>query len=186
MARIEQPPPGRLICSIAYSHIDALADSLTRMEHQFGPVQFETIDIPYSGEARHIEEMGDNLSRRFFSFEKLVSRDKLADMKLLCRKIEAGFADRVDDFIFRTVNVDPGIMTPENVVMASSRGFNYRIYITRGVFAQVELIHSKSQFVRLPWTNPDFCHDEALDFFGRVRKTFELLPESLPASAEAR
>ena len=86
MARIEQPPPGRLICSIAYSHIDALADSLTRLEHQFGPVQFETVDIPYSGEARHIEEMGDNLYRRFFSFEKKVGRDKLADMKLLCRK----------------------------------------------------------------------------------------------------
>ena len=177
MPKLTPPAPGRLICSVAYAQIDALADCLQRLENQFSPVQFETLDIPFTGEPRHHEEMGQQLIRRFFSFEKQVGLDRLADLKRLCRKIEAGFADEVDDYLFRAVNVDPGIMTPENVTMASSEGKNYRIYLTSGVYAQVELIWSRGQFVQLPWTNPDYTHPEALDLFHRVRETFDLVKE---------
>lgn len=177
MPKLTPPAPGRLICSVAYAQIDALADCLRRLENQFSAVMFETLDIPFTGEARHREEMGHQLTRRFFSFEKQVGLDRLPDLKRLCRKIEAGFADEVDDYLFRAVNVDPGIMTPENVVMASSQGMNYRLYLTNGVYAQVELIWSRGQFVQLPWTNPDFTHPEALDLFNRVRETFDLVKE---------
>lgn len=179
MPRLQPPPPGRLICSVAYAQIDALADCLKKLEHQFGEVQFETLDIPFSSEPRHREEMGHDLTRRFFSFDKMVPRDRLSDLKRICRKIEAGFADQVDDFLFRTVNIDPGIMTPDNVIMASSQGHHYRVYLTAGVFAQIELIWSRGRFVRLPWTNPDFTHAEAVDFFERVRDTFDLVKEGV-------
>jgi hypothetical protein len=109
----------------------------------------------------------------------MVPRDRLSDLKRICRKVEAGFADQVDDFLFRTVNIDPGIMTPDNVIMASSQGHHYRVYLTAGVFAQIELIWSRGRFVRLPWTNPDFTHAEAVDFFERVRDTFDLVKEGV-------
>ncbi|MBD3401494.1 DUF4416 family protein [candidate division GN15 bacterium] len=181
MGRVVTPPPGRLIFSVVYCHIDALADGLARLEKEFGSVQFETVDIPFHGEPRHVEEMGDPLFRRFFSFEQLIDPDKLVDVKRTCRKVEAAFADHVGDHLFRAVNVDPGVMTPEKVVMASSHEYNYRIYLGKGVFAQIELIYARGRYVGLPWTNPDFCHAEALEFFSRVRGSFDLVKEKAAA-----
>ncbi len=182
MARVQRPPKGRLIVSIIYSSMDALADTLKLLEKQFGRVQCETMEIEYAGD-RYVEEMGERLLRRFYSFEKLIERDRLPNIKALCHKIEKQFGDVVHDHAFRTVNVDPGIMTPENVVMASHREFNHRVYIAHGVFAELALVFSRGRFVRLPWTNQDFCEGEAIEFFLRVRDSFEMVQEALDLKA---
>ncbi len=179
MARIQKPPPGRLVVSYIYSSVDALAESLSRLERMYGKVQFETIDIPCSIEGVYAEEMGRGLQRRFFSFDNLVPRDSLPSIKKTCAKIEPSYADNVAGTLFRTVNIDPGIMTPDNLVMASYREYNHRVYLGEGVFSDIQLVYSHGHFTRLPWTDPDFCHDEAIDFFERVRSTFELI-ESEP------
>ncbi len=118
MARIQKPPAGRLIISIIYSSMDALADSLKALERKFSRVECETIEIPCSCQERYREEMGENLQRRIFSFEKPVNRDTLPDIKNTCANIEPMFADCIRDFHFRTVNIDPGILTPDKLVMA--------------------------------------------------------------------
>lgn len=185
MARLQTPPPGKLIVSVIYSHLDAVADCLKLLEKQFGRIQCETIDIPYTDTEQYTEEMGTDLQRRFFSFEKEIKRDSLPEIKAALRKIESQLGDRVDDYTFRTVNLDPGILTPENLVMASHREYNYRIYLGKGVFAALQLIWSRGQFTRLAWTNPDFYHDEAIDFFLRVRQSFEVLDEIRPELSRA-
>jgi hypothetical protein len=177
MARIQKPTAGRLIVSYIYASVDALAESLSKLERVFGPVQFETMDIPCAAAQKYSEEMGHNLQRRFFSFENPVPRDSLPSLKRSCSKIEPSFADDVAGTLFRTVNIDPGILTPDNLIMASYREFNHRIYLGDGVFSDIQLIYSLGKFTRLPWTNPDFCHEEAIDFFQRVRATFELIDE---------
>jgi len=178
MARVQQIPPGRLIVSVIYSSRDALADSLKVIERKLGRVLYETTELPCSSQEMYREEMGDNLQRRLFSFERKTARDSLVEIKKICHKIEPQFADHVHDYLFRTVNIDPGILTPDNLVMASHREYNHRIYLRDGVFAQIELIWSQDCFMRLPWTNPDFCEDKAIEFLKRVRADFELLEES--------
>ena len=102
MARIQKPPPGRLVVSIMYSSMDALAESVKMLEKRFGRVQYETMEIPCSETEEYKEEMGD-LLRRFYSFDNQVSRDSLPTLKAACYKIEPKFSDTVDGFHFRTV-----------------------------------------------------------------------------------
>ena len=177
MARPQKPPKGRLIVSIIYSSMDALADALKQLEKQFGRVQCETREIAYGGDL-YKEEMGDRLERRFFSFDRMVERDKLPEIKGICSRVEKLFGDQVGDFTFRTVNIDPGILTPDNLTMVSHREYNHRIYLTDGVFAELALVYSHGRFVRLPWTNLEFCEGEAIDFFARVRQSFDLVEEA--------
>jgi hypothetical protein len=181
MARIQKPPKGRLIVSIIYNSMDGLADALKALEKQFGRVQCETMEIEYTG-GKYLEEMGDQLQRRFYSFEKEIERDKLPEVKNACHKIEKQFGDMVHDYAFRTVNIDPGVMTTENVVMASHREYNHRVYLGKGVFAELELVYSRGRFVRLPWTELDFCQGEAIEFFLRVRESFETVDEPAKVS----
>jgi hypothetical protein len=177
MARVQKPPRGRLIVSIIYNSMDALADGLKLLERQFGRVQYETLDITHGGD-RYAEEMGQALQRRFYSFDRLVERDSLPGIKNACFKLEKQFSDVVHDYAFRTVNLDPGILTPDSLVMASHREYNHRVYLTDGVFAELALVHSKGRFVKLPWTNMDFCQGDAIEFFLRVRDSFELVDEA--------
>ncbi len=178
MARKQEVGQGRLIVSVIHSSMDALADSLTALEKRFGLVQYETIEIECSQAAAYKEEMGDNLQRRFFSFERPVERDALPLVKSVCCKVESQFADRIDDYPFRTVNIDPGILTPSNLVMASHREYNHSVYLEDGVFAIIALIWARDKFTRLPWTNLDFCDGDSIEFFGRVRESFNLLEYS--------
>lgn len=179
MARIQRPEPGRLVISVTHSSLDALNDALTLLEKRFGRVQFETTDIPHSNGKMYAEEMGSRLLRRFFTFDKLVPREELVETKAACHKIESQLGDRVDDYTFRTVNIDPCILTPCNLVMACHREFGHRIYIRDGVFAELVLVFSRGQFVRLPWTDKDFCHDEAIDLFLRARESMGIVAEAL-------
>ena len=182
MARIQLPAPGRLIISFIYSSLDALTDALTEVERRFGPVQYETLDIPCTEVSRYREEMGGDLTRRFFSFEREVECDQLIACKKICHKIESRYGDQVDDTTFRTVNMDPGLMTPENLVVASHREANHRVYLGDGVYADLTLVWSQGRFVRLPWTPEDYCHDEAIDLFQRVHTSFDVLdPERTPS-----
>jgi Domain of unknown function (DUF4416) len=174
MARVQKPPQGRLVVSVIHSSLDALADALKALERRFGRVQCETTGAECSDGDFYREEMGAHLQRRFFSFERPVSRESLVEIKGICHKTEQLFADRTgDDFFFRTVNIDPGILTPSNLVIASHRELNHRVYMANGVYAETALIFSKGQFCRLPWTSEDYYTDESIDFFLRVRASFD-------------
>jgi len=175
MARKQEGGQGRLIVSVVHSSIDALADAVDALEKRFGAVQYETLEAECGSPDLYKEEMGDNLMRRFFSFERPIDRNMLPTVKSICAKIEAQYADKVHDYCFRTVNLDPGILTPANLVMAAYREMNHRIYLEDGVFGELTLVWSKGQFVRLPWTDLDYCTDESIDFFCRVRSCFELV-----------
>ena len=175
MLRVQEQPPGKLVASVITSSRDALADCVAALERRFGRVECETGEIPCQRASALREEMGDSLLRHFFSFEQPVKRGNLPEIKMSCGKIEQRFADHLDDFHFRTVKVDPGILTPDNLVMASCHELNHRIYLSRGVFAEMVLIYSQGCFMRLPWTDPDFCHKEVIDLASRVRSEFTLV-----------
>ncbi len=177
MVRTQEPPPSRLIMSVISSSRDALADALVPLERRFGRVLGETDEFPCGRADDYREEMGAGVSRRLFAFEPLVARGGLAAIKLSCLRIEARFGDRVDDFLFRTVNLDPGLLTPENLVLAYGVDRAHRIYLGQGVFAETALIFTRGRFTRLPWTDPDLCHPEAIAFFERVRGEFDLIAQ---------
>ena len=72
MGRIKIPLPGRLIVSIIYASIGAMDDAAREIEKKYGRVEFETDDIEFLHTKYYREEMGDNLKRKFFAFEKMV------------------------------------------------------------------------------------------------------------------
>ncbi|MFH1686850.1 MAG: DUF4416 family protein [bacterium] len=170
-----EPPPGRLVVSTITSSWDALAEAVEHLERRFGRAIYETDQISCCHGERYLEEMGERVWRRLFSFERPVLRSSLPELKAACARIEPRFSDRLGDFCFRTVNIDPGILTSDNLVMASRHNANHRIYISGGTYAEVTLIYSRDRFTRLPWTDPDFCHPEVIDFLDRVRGSFDLV-----------
>ncbi|MCD6364830.1 MAG: DUF4416 family protein, partial [Planctomycetes bacterium] len=79
-------------------------------------------------------------------------------IKLRTNEIESQFADSfASGGPPRPINLDPGYIDPAKLVLASMKNFSHRIYIGRGVYAEVTLMYRKSRWEPLDWTFPDYA-----------------------------
>lgn len=116
------------------------------------------------------EEMGRGLEKVFLSLSQPLPREKLVDLKLMARDLEGRHTFNLK----RKYNLDPGYLTPSQVVVATFKGHSHRIYLGRGVYAHLGLVFKQGNWAPLPWTHPDYISPEATNFFNRIRETFML------------
>ena len=173
MGRIKKPLPARLIISAIYSSEEALADAIKELEKKFGHIELETEAFDFTHTDYYNEEMGEGLKRKFFAFEKMVERDTLADIKIWTNKLESKFGDKVGDYVFRTINLDPGFLTLAGLTLASTKDFAHRVYLRDGIFAEKNLIYEHKEFKPLSWTYPDYQEPKFLEFLTKVRETMK-------------
>lgn len=114
------------------------------------------------------KEMGDeSLLKRVFIFSsKKIERSELVNLKVLAQEIEYKYS--ITDN--RRINIDPGYVALEQVVLSTGKPYSHRIYLDKGVFAELTYEFKDSTFKALPWTYPDYCHDEIINFFNYIRR----------------
>ncbi|MBN2054972.1 DUF4416 family protein [bacterium] len=128
---------------------DALLDKVTT---HCGPVDFVTAPVRFLVSRYYEEEMGADLWRRFISLERLMSPGILADMKRWTMIAEEQFAAAGH----RVVNLDPGYLDYNKMVLASTKFNGQKIYLEKGIYADLTLFYFKGRFDSFPWTFPDF------------------------------
>jgi hypothetical protein len=84
--------------------------------------------------------------------------------------LEDKFAVKSDSGLRRRVNLDPGYVAPDKLVLASTKNFSHRIHLSRGVYAEVTLNFGKKGCVFLDWTYPDFRSGRYTAFLLDVRR----------------
>ena len=115
------------------------------------------------------EEMGQELTRQWFSFEVLRDASLLAEWKLICAGIEEQFLDK---FSNRKVNIDPGYLDYGKLVLASFKSAPDKIYIGRGVWAHTCLRYGHGRFTAPEHSFPDFIDGRFNDFMLEVRANY--------------
>lgn len=165
--------PVKLICGLIYREIDILREATEVMIENFGPIDNESDVFDFDHTDYYRDEMGDKLTRKFISFEKLIQPDRLAEMKIRANQIETRFARRNNGSSGRSLNIDPGYIELSKLVLASTKNFSHRIYLDRGIYAEVTLIRKGDSFIELPWTYPDYLNPVTLEFLENVRNTYK-------------
>ena len=69
----------------------------------------------------------------------------------------------------RMVNIDFGVLSLENVILATNKPFAHRVYLTGGVYIDLTYTYQDKTYNKLPWTYPDYAHPEILSFFNLTR-----------------
>jgi hypothetical protein len=122
--------------------------------------------------AYYESEMGANLLRKFIAFERPVSPADLAEIKLWTNGVEASFSEAAASRrppVRRPINLDPGYVTLSKLVLATTKDHAHRIYLDRGIYAEVTLRFLKGAFEPMPWTYPDYRTEAYRRFFEGVR-----------------
>lgn len=167
MGKINQPNLVKFFFGLIYNksfNINEVYQILEEKFHNKIDIYSPAIDFIFT--SYYNKEMGQDLKRQWISFETLLTPDNLADMKVETNNIEDSFAKDKN----RIVNIDPGYICPANVILASTKDFSHRIYLSKGIYAEVTTIYRKEGFTKLPWTYPDYLCPTATEFILQARK----------------
>jgi len=170
MWEIEKPRPVKLIVGILAANQDCLRAAIEAITGEFGKVDLVSDVWPFTQTDYYNKETGENILRQFVSIEKLIDPGKLAKIKHKTNKLEQKLAVKLGLDLARPVNLDPGVIEPSKLVLATTKNYSHRIYIGEKMYAEVTLIFDKGSWCGLPYTYPDYRQQCYFDFFDRVRR----------------
>lgn len=180
MSTLNEPEDVKRIASLIAADPGPLDLGIVGLEAVFGSVDWRSPVLAFDRTRYYERELGGPLVRRFVTFERLVSPDALVQDKQETQRIE----DRYRRGGRRTVNVDPGALSLERLVLATGKNYTHRIYLSRGVYADLTLVYHRRSFRALPWTYPDYADPEAIEMFNEVRRRYKLQLRGLPDSED--
>ena len=169
MGEPKEPKPARLFMSLIAAEETALHQALKDLEQAFGKVDFVSERFPFNQTDYYTEEMGDPLFRHFVTFDGLIPPSSLPEVKRSTNRIEEKCATREGK---RQINIDPGYLCLEHLILATTKGYSHRPYLRDGIYADLALIYRNKSFEPLEWTYPDYRQPEVISLFNELRKTY--------------
>ena len=182
MGKIYGPKPVKLIAGFIFKDKTLYQRAKSAMLRRFGASDFESTIIDFNFTDYYAPEMGTGLKRAFISFKKLIKPNDLAAIKVFTNALEEKLAyKRHTDFSFkagcvlykRRVNIDPGYVDMAKLVLASTKDYSHRIYLGKGIYAEITLRYQNKSFTHWDWTYPDYRTVEYLAVFNTVRAFYE-------------
>ena len=187
MAQIIKTAKAKLFCGILTEDSLLAEIIIDTLKHKFGDIDCitEKMNFDHTG---YYDEIGGSLFKILISFNKLIKKEKIADIKHWTNKIEKKYSVKMnlpvdnqtgirtnrgrETEILRRVNIDPGYMTLSNVFLASCKDYYHRVYIGKSIFLENELRYCNKKYIFWDWTYPDYKKEEYLEFFVKVRKIY--------------
>lgn len=169
MGTIKVPPPVQFFASIIFNDSGILSEVEAEVARRIGPIEDATDFMPFSESDYYAPEMGASLMRRFLLFCPLLGRESLAEIKAATNMIEEAHSHGGR----RSVNIDPGYIALEQMVLGTTKAFSHRIYQGQGIFADLTLIYENGTYCSLPWTYPDYGGRELISLLNRWRERYK-------------
>jgi len=170
MWEVANPKPVKLIIGILAADETCLSAALEALQAEFGLFDLESSVWPFTQTEYYKEQAGENILRQFVTVEKLIDPGELAEVKLITNKIEQDLSKKLAIDLPRPVNLDPGILEPSKLVLASTKNFSHRIYIGKNIYTELTLSFIKGIWQSYSYTFPDFKQSTYHQFLTRVRE----------------
>lgn len=172
MGEIGRPKPANLIIGVL-SGVQALFAQIGEtLEEYFGKIDLRSNIYPFHYTKYYNDDMGEDILRQFFSFERLIMPDEIAAIKVKTNALEEAIASEEKYAVARPANIDPGYINESRLILASTKDFSHRIYLRDGIYAEVTLDYRRGKYESFPWTFPDYKSSEYQEFFLLVRARY--------------
>ena len=169
MWKLTDPKPVKLIIGILAANHKCLHAAVDAVTGKFGKADSTSDVWPFDETSYYTDQIGPRILRQFVSIERLIDPAKLAKIKRQTNKLEQKLAKTLALPLPRPVNLDPGIIEPSKLVLATTKNYWHRIYIGRQMYAEVTLLFDKGSWRPLDHTYPDYRQQCYFNFFEKVR-----------------
>lgn len=158
----------KLFTAVTFNNKDIYEAIKSILTEKFGAIDTLSVIYDFIYTQYYAKEMGVNLQKQFLGFETLIRPESLPHIKLMTNEIEQKFSQENK----RQINIDPGYLTGAKVVLATTKNFDHRIYLGKGIYGDVHLRYRRKKFIMNEWTYPDYREMIVIDFFARLRKKY--------------
>jgi hypothetical protein len=152
MAAPQSPLPVKYFIAVLFSNDEALDRARALFTEQWGAIDYEGGNHIFDVTDYYQNEMGPTLFRRIVAFEKLMAPTGLVAMKLECNSIE----ERLSVGGKRAVNCDAGYLDHNKVLLASAKEAGQKIYLDKGIYADLAGRYKDGAYRPFEWSFPDF------------------------------
>jgi len=170
MWEIQDILPVKLVVGVLACDEAALKASHTPLIETYGPADLVSDVYPFDMTEYYVDEAGPNMVRQFLAFEHLVDPGHLATIKHQTNRMEQVLAKQLETPFPRPVNLDPGVVEPSKLILASTKNFAHRIYIGGRMYAEVTMTYNKGNWETFAFTFPDFKSGRYNEFLSKVRE----------------
>lgn len=157
------PSPVKLFIGVLYKERENLESIRDTLIAEFGIIDYESEEIEFKWTNYYEDELGFPLKRVFLSFSPLVSPDQIVEIKRITNRIEGEK---------RKVNLDPGYIEGGKLVLATTKDQAHRIYLGKGIYAEVTLRFRDGHFIPFDYTYPDYRSEEYHAIFSKIRSKY--------------
>jgi Domain of unknown function (DUF4416) len=168
LSKPKEPLPAKLVIALIYKKKTTAQSGWEAMEEAWGRIDFLSRERLFDYTDYYEEEMGRPLYRRWAAFQELISQERLPEIKWQALGLEDRW--RIDQK--RPMNIDPGLITSERLVLATGKNYSHRLYLGKGIFGDLTLVFHKGSFQPLPWTYPDYRDDQVIWMFNKIREKY--------------
>ncbi len=170
MSQPGPPLPVKPVVSLILARQDLGPAMVERLSRYWGPPDLVGPWWPFTAPNYYTAEMGPGLGRLLVAFLHLSDPAQLPRWKVFTNGIE----ERLSLGGRRLVNLDPGYLTRERLVLATGKNFSHRLYLGCGIYGDLTLIYSQGTgtFQPLAWTYPDYARGPLPELLLQVRKKY--------------
>lgn len=166
MGKVRPPEKAVLFMAILIKEQELFEEMNSLLQKEFGEILFKTPLQDWNWTDYYKDEMGEGIKRAFIFFKHVIDSSELSEIKLKTNKLEERFSVNNK----RRVNLDPGYITPSKVVLASTKNYCHRIYIGKGIYAEITLYYKDNSFKPHIFTYRDYASPETISTFNTVRE----------------
>jgi hypothetical protein len=168
LSKPKEPLPAKLVVALIYKDDPTALSGWKAIEKSWGAIDFLSEKRNFDYTHYYEDEMGLPLFRRWAAFRELVPLDRLAGIKWQALELEKLWTVHEK----RCLNIDPGLLTAERLVLATGKNYSHRLYLGKGIFGDLTLIFYKGSYQPLAWTYPDYRDEQSIWMFNRIRERY--------------
>ena len=170
--------PAAFLCAVMAGGAEAVDEAVAELAARFGAVHARSPTWAFDMSGYYEAEMDPGLAKGLVWLGDPIDPERLAGRKRQSLALERERAVEGGGDLRRTVNVDPGLLSEESLVLATTKASGHRVAIGTGLWAEVTLRFERGEYRPLPWTYPDYRQPEVGAFLLGVRRRLRELRRS--------
>ena len=168
MSTPAEPLAVKPVASLILAREDLAGPVLRQLVSFLGPVDLVGPLWSFTCTDYYAREMGAGLWRCLASFLHLAGAAQLSHWKIFTNLLEKRWSLGGR----RLVNLDPGYVARERLVLATGKNFIHRIYLGQGIYGDLTLLAGRDGFQALPWSFPDYAQGPLPGLLNLVRRKY--------------
>ena len=157
--------PNKLFFAIMFSNKELYEKALNDLIKNYGEIEKQSFEYDFTKYTSYYEkEMGKKITKKIIIFKKIISEEDLIKIKKEITNIEKKYSIKNN----RKVNIDPGYISKNSVVLASFKKKDFKKDLGNGVYAHEVLRFEDKKIIDFWHTFKDYREQKLWNFLFNV------------------